>query len=52
MYLSVVIPLLNEAENIEALYLELSGVLDGINEETEMIFIDDGSVDESVNPFL
>ncbi|MCF8057419.1 MAG: glycosyltransferase family 2 protein [Desulfocapsa sp.] len=49
MYLSVVIPLLNEAENIEKLYLELSGVLDGIQEETEMVFIDDGSVDESVN---
>ncbi len=48
MYLSVVIPLLNEAENIEKLYLELSGVLDGIEKETEMIFIDDGSVDESV----
>ncbi len=48
MYLSVVIPLLNEAENIENLYLELSGVLDGIDGETEMIFIDDGSVDESV----
>lgn len=48
MYLSVVIPLLNEAENIENLYLEVSGVLDGMQEETEMIFIDDGSVDESV----
>ncbi len=48
MYLSVVIPLLNEAENIGNLYQEVSEVLDEIQEETEMIFIDDGSVDESV----
>ncbi len=48
MYLSVVIPLFNEAENIENLYLELSAVLDNLGKSSEMVFIDDGSVDKSL----
>ncbi len=48
MYLSVVIPLLNEEENIANLYRELSEVLDTVDDAAEMIFVDDGSVDKSV----
>jgi glycosyltransferase involved in cell wall biosynthesis len=48
LQLSVVIPLLNEEENIPLLYDELKGVLDSIGEKYEIIFIDDGSSDKSL----
>jgi glycosyltransferase involved in cell wall biosynthesis len=48
MDLSIVIPLLNEEENIIRLYEELSGVLETMEESCEMIFVDDGSVDQSL----
>jgi len=46
--LSVVIPLLNEEENIPLLYQELKGVLDALDDEHEILFIDDGSTDRSL----
>ncbi len=46
--LSIVIPLLDEEENVGRLYEELSGVLDSMDESCEMIFVDDGSVDKSL----
>ena len=48
MLLSVVIPLLNEEENIPILYEELKGVLDALDDEHEILFIDDGSTDRSL----
>ncbi|MFW2368813.1 MAG: glycosyltransferase family 2 protein [Desulforhopalus sp.] len=48
MQLSVVIPLLNEEENIPLLYDELKEVLDPLNTSYEIIYIDDGSTDKSL----
>lgn len=49
MLLSVVIPLLNEEENIPLLYDELVEVLSTLEEEEyEIIYIDDGSTDKSL----
>jgi glycosyltransferase involved in cell wall biosynthesis len=45
--LSVVIPVYNEAENIETLCRELAEALDGTGYAYEIIFIDDGSTDNS-----
>ncbi|MCK5516009.1 MAG: glycosyltransferase family 2 protein [Desulfobulbaceae bacterium] len=48
MLLSVVVPLYNEEENIQLLYDELKGVLQLIRDDHEIIFIDDGSSDTSL----
>lgn len=48
MLLSVVIPLLNEEENIPILYQELMEVLGNLEDEYEIVFIDDGSTDRSL----
>jgi polyisoprenyl-phosphate glycosyltransferase len=45
--LSVVIPLLNEEEVLEATYTHLKKHLDALNVSYEMIFVDDGSTDRS-----
>jgi len=45
VYLSIVIPTYNEEENITPLYAELSNVLRSIDNECEIIFVDDGSHD-------
>ncbi len=45
--LSVVIPLYNEAENVEPLYSELSAALDQVGRSYEVIVVDDGSTDDS-----
>lgn len=45
--LSVVIPLYNEEESIEALYDELSSVMDSLGHTYEVIIVDDGSKDAS-----
>jgi glycosyltransferase involved in cell wall biosynthesis len=47
MDLSVVIPIYNEEENLEPLYQALKPVLDGLGQEVEIIFVDDGSTDGS-----
>lgn len=44
---SVVIPLLNEAENLESLHAQLDAALSGIYRTYEIIFVDDGSTDGS-----
>ncbi len=43
--LSIVIPCLNEEENIAPLYLRLLPVLSGLDADYEVIFVDDGSRD-------
>lgn len=48
MLLSVVIPLLNEEDNIPLLYEELKGVLLTLKEDHEILFVDDGSKDNSL----
>jgi glycosyltransferase involved in cell wall biosynthesis len=45
--LSIVIPLYNEAENVEPLYAELSSALDAIGRSYEVVVVDDGSRDGS-----
>ncbi|MBZ5527829.1 MAG: glycosyltransferase family 2 protein [Acidobacteriia bacterium] len=44
---SIVVPFFNEQENIPPLYLKLTEVMDAIGESYEMIFIDDGSRDNT-----
>jgi glycosyltransferase involved in cell wall biosynthesis len=45
--LSVVIPIYNEAESLEALYRELTAALERCGRSYEVLAIDDGSTDES-----
>lgn len=46
-YISVVIPVYNEAENLEQLYQRLTVTLDKINKSYEIIMVNDGSQDDS-----
>lgn len=47
MELSIVIPLLNEAQSLQELHQWITRALDGIIKDYELIFIDDGSDDGS-----
>ncbi len=47
-YISVVVPLLNESESLPELHQRLSSVLSGMGAAYELIFIDDGSRDNSL----
>jgi len=47
--LSIVIPIFNEEENVALIYEEVKGVLNGMDVEHEILFIDDGSTDNSLN---
>ena len=44
---SVVIPFYNEESNLEKLHKEVTSVLLGLPQESEIIYVDDGSTDES-----
>lgn len=44
---SIVVPFFNEQENIPPLYMKLTEVMDGIGEPYELIFVDDGSKDNT-----
>jgi glycosyltransferase involved in cell wall biosynthesis len=46
--LSIVIPVLNEQDNVEELHERLTAVLTGLKRSYEIIFVDDGSSDGSV----
>ena len=48
-YLSIVIPVYNEAENLENLYNRLTNVLDAYGKAYEIILVNDGSSDNSEN---
>ena len=47
--ISVVIPVYCEEDNIKELYMKLRSVLTSITESYEIIFVDDGSTDNSFN---
>ena len=44
---SIVVPFYNEQENIPTLYMKITEVMDSIGEPYEMVFVDDGSKDNS-----
>lgn len=46
-YISVVIPVYNESENLEPLYQRLTATLDNMNKSYEIILVNDGSQDDS-----
>ncbi len=46
--LSVLVPVFNEAENIEELYGEITDSCRAMGRTYEVIFVDDGSLDESI----
>ena len=48
IFLSIVIPIYNEEENIDPLYQEIIAALDGKYTDFEIIFINDGSLDQSL----
>lgn len=48
IFLSVVIPIYNEEDNIEPLYKEITAAVDGKYKQVEIIFINDGSPDGSL----
>ena len=47
--ISVVIPLLNEEDNLQLLYQELTSALTGLAQTHEIIFVNDGSTDSSAD---
>jgi glycosyltransferase involved in cell wall biosynthesis len=44
---SIVVPFYNEQENIPTLYMKITEVMDSLGEPYEMVFVDDGSKDNS-----
>jgi len=44
---SIVVPFFNEQENIPPLYMKLTEVMDALGESYELIFVDDGSRDNT-----
>ena len=47
MRYSLVVPFFNEQENIPPLYLKLTEVMDAVGEPYELVFVDDGSRDNT-----
>lgn len=48
MFVSIVVPFYNEAENIEPLYNSLKSVMDKEGKDYELLFVDDGSTDRTL----
>ncbi|MBA4349497.1 MAG: glycosyltransferase [Thermodesulfovibrio sp.] len=48
MTVSIVIPLYNEEDNVEILHERLKSVLGGIGTDHEIIYVDDGSIDRTL----
>src|SRR5919197_1151821 len=46
--ISIVVPVLNEAENIPALVSRLTPILDTLEARWEIVFVDDGSTDSTL----
>lgn len=51
MNFSIVVPFHNEEKNLPVLYRRLTAVMESIGEEYELIFVDDGSTDQT-HPIL
>ncbi len=49
VYLSIVIPVFNEADSIDQLYAELKDVITSQRYDAEIIFVNDGSKDQSID---
>ncbi len=49
MKLSIVIPVYNEEQNVTLIYEELKGVMEGMAGDHEILFVDDGSTDNSLS---
>ncbi len=49
MLVTIIVPLHNEEENIEKLYAALKSVMNTQNYDHELLFIDDGSTDKTLN---
>ncbi|MGB8325715.1 MAG: glycosyltransferase family 2 protein [Candidatus Acidiferrum sp.] len=47
IHYSIVVPFFNEQENIPTLYMKITEVMDSIGEPYEMVFVDDGSKDNT-----
>jgi glycosyltransferase involved in cell wall biosynthesis len=47
--ISIVIPVFNEGQNIALLHEKLASVLNPLKQEYEIIFVDDGSLDDTVS---
>ena len=47
--ISVVVPLLNEERSLETLYEEIAAALEPLDEPFEVVFVDDGSTDGSMD---
>jgi len=45
---TIVVPVLNEADNLERLVARLDGVLAGLPVRSEIVFVDDGSTDQTL----
>lgn len=52
IFLSIVIPVYNEEENLELLYKRLKNVLNGLGCNYEIIFVNDGSTDNSLEKLI
>jgi len=52
MYLSIIIPTKNERDNIQPLVREIASAMQSLNKEYEIIFIDDGSKDGSLDEMI
>lgn len=48
-HISVVIPLFNEEDNIEPLWMSLNEIMKGLGHEYELLMIDDGSTDGTLD---
>ena len=46
---SLIIPVYNESENLRALHAEIVRALSGVEEPWEILLVDDGSSDDSLN---
>src|SRR3979490_2043430 len=44
---SLVVPFFNEQENVATLYMKLTEVMDSVGEPYELVFVDDGSRDNT-----
>lgn len=48
MLISIIVPCFNEEDNLNEIYSRLSSVMQTLGEEYELIFVDDGSTDNSL----